>query len=57
MKMAESFPKGLKTQWEKGISRNSVFKRLVLQTCKKKGSFWKGKVMYFTLYQTKTFLD
>ena len=50
MKMAENFPKGLKTLWEKekllvtsnfSFSR-SVFKRLVLQTRKNQGLFGKG---------------
>ena len=48
MKMAESMPNGLKTLWEKDkllvMSNLSfshhVFKRLVLQTCKKKGLVW-----------------
>ena len=48
--MAESYPKGQKTLWEKEkllVSSNfsfshSVFKRLVLQTCKSQGLFGKG---------------
>ena len=50
MKKAESCPKGLKTLWEKEnllVMSNfsfshSVFKRLVLQTCKNQGLFGKG---------------
>ena len=58
MKMAESSLNEWKTQWEKEkllVTSNfsfyhSVFKRLVLQTCKKPGLVWervkdkKGKV-------------
>ena len=54
--MAESYPNGQKTLWEKEkllITSNfsffrSVFKRLVLQTCKNQGLFGKG----LTLSQT-----
>ena len=48
--MAESFPNGKKTRWERekllvtsnfSFSR-SVFKTLILQICKKQGLFGKG---------------
>ena len=47
--MAENYPKGLKTLWEKEkllVTSNfsishSVFKRLVLQTRQKPGPVWK----------------
>ena len=50
MKMADSSPERLKARWEKEkllVASNfsfshSLFKRLVLQTRKKKGLFWKG---------------
>ena len=50
MNMAESSPNGQKTLWEKEkllVTSNfsfthSVFKRLVLQTCKNQGLFEKG---------------
>ena len=42
MKIAENSPKGLKTLWEKEkLLVMSVFKRPVLQTCKKQGFFEK----------------
>ena len=48
--MAESYPKALKTLWEKEKSlvtsnlsfSHSVFKGLVPQTCKSRGLFGKG---------------
>ena len=49
LKMAEASPKGLKTLWEKEkllVSSNftfpTVFKRLVLQTCKNRSLFGEG---------------
>ena len=59
--MAESFPNGQKTLWEKDkllVTSNlsfsrSVFKRLMLQTRKKQGLFWKG----LTHYRNDKFLD
>ena len=60
--MAESFPDGKKTLWEKEkllIASNfsfshSAFKRLLLQTCKNKGLFEEG-FMHITLCQMTKF--
>ena len=54
MKMAESFPKGEKTLYEKAkllVTSNfsfshRIFKRLALQTCKDQGLFGKGLSVY-----------
>ena len=61
MKMAESFPNGQKTLWEKEkllVTSNfsisySVFKRLVLQTRKNQGLFGKG-LTYVPVWNLKT---
>ena len=57
MKMVEISPTGQKTQWEKDkllmnnfSFSNSVFKRLVLKTCKNMGLFGKGLSMFIDDY-------
>ena len=64
MKMAESFPKGQKTLWEKGklfVTNNfsfsySVFKRLIQQTRKNQVLFGKGLIS-FLYYWHGSFLS
>ena len=61
MKMAESYPNGLKTLWEKEkllVTSNfsfshSVFKRFVLQTRKNQGLFGKGLTKQPNIFKHK----